>query len=144
MAFIRHLLLLLVLLTACKTAGAPGQRQELRPQQQKSEVTPPQSRITPQSIPRELFPDAPEKTKSVDCFRTLTAHMSVYSVVQKCGRPDEELGSGIYIFVWHMTDGSSIAMGTPSLDKIYDVKYIASVGKELLAVAEKMTTVPAY
>ena len=126
---LRLFLLLSLSLAGCKTVGAPNKRQEPRPKQQKSEATPPQSPVTPQTIPSLIFPNAPEKTQSIDCFRALTAEMSMHAVVQKCGRPDEELGSGFFIFVWHMADGSSIAIGTPSLDKIYDVTYTAPSGK---------------
>jgi hypothetical protein len=51
-----------------------------------------------------MFPNAPEKAQSAGCFRGLKPTMSINSVVQKCGRPDEELGSGLYIFVWHFSD----------------------------------------
>ena len=76
-----------------------------------------------------MFPNAPTKAPTVDCFRSLRPGVSVESVVQKCGRPDEELGSGIYIFVWHLADGSSVSIGTPYLDRIYDVAYSDSSGK---------------
>jgi len=33
--------------------------------------------------------------------------------VARCGRPDEEVGRGIYIFVYHSRDGSEVANGTP-------------------------------
>jgi len=32
--------------------------------------------------------------------------MSVYEVVEKCGRPDDEAGSGVYIFLYHLRDGT--------------------------------------
>jgi hypothetical protein len=86
-------------------------------------TTSPSKPVTPQSIVKELFPNAPEKAKTTECFRSLTPEMSMYAVVQKCGRPDEDLGSGIYIFVYHLHDGSTIAIGTPDLNRIYDVTY---------------------
>jgi hypothetical protein len=55
--------------------------------------------------------------------------MSMNTVVEKCGRPDEELGSGIYIFVWHLADGSTISIGTPYLDRIADVRFTDASGK---------------
>lgn len=81
------------------------------------------------SIPKALFPNAPEKTQSIDCFRGLAPDMSVYAVVQKCGRPDEELGSGIFIFVWHLANGSTVSIGTPYLERIGHVHYTDASGK---------------
>jgi hypothetical protein len=89
----------------------------------------PQETVTPRGIARAMFPNAPEKTKNVSCFRGLTAAMSMNTVVEKCGRPDEELGSGIYIFVWHLADGSTISIGTPYLDRIADVRFTDASGK---------------
>ncbi len=83
----------------------------------------------PETIARAMFPNAPEKAQSLACFRALKPEMSMYTVVQKCGRPDEELGSGIYIFVWHLADGSTVSIGTPSLEKIWDIRYTNASGK---------------
>jgi hypothetical protein len=83
----------------------------------------------PESIAKAMFPNAPEKAKTVACFRALSPEMSMNAVVQKCGRPDEELGSGIYIFVWHLADGSRVSVGTSYLEKIGDIRYTDSSGK---------------
>jgi len=82
-----------------------------------------------QRIARDLFPNAPAKAQTVSCFRVLKPEMSMYAVVQKCGRPDEELGSGIYIFVWHLTDGSTVSVGTPYLERIGDIRWTDASGK---------------
>src|SRR5207245_2574349 len=74
-------------------------------------------------IARAMFPNAPEKTQNVGCFRSLKRGMSIDAVVQKCGRPDEEAGSGIYIFVWDFADGSRVSIGTPYRNSICDVRY---------------------
>jgi|SRR5580700_11267924 hypothetical protein len=89
----------------------------------------PQETDSAQSIPKALFPNAPEKTQGIDCFRGLAPDMSIYAVVQKCGRPDEELGSGIFIFVWHLADGSTVSIGTPYLERIGRVQYTNAAGK---------------
>ena len=104
-------------------------QQSSEPKQQKLKVNPPQETDTPQGIARAMFPNAPEKTQSLGCFRALKPEMSMYTVVQKCGRPDEELGSGIYIFVWHLADGSKVSIGTPYLERIGDIQVTDSSGK---------------
>jgi hypothetical protein len=84
---------------------------------------------TPESIAKAMFPNAPDKTLNIECFRSLTPEMSMYKVVQKCGRPDGEFGSGIYIFVWKLADGSSVSIGTPYLDRIGDVRIADASGR---------------
>jgi len=56
--------------------------------------------------------------------------MSMNTVVEKCGRPDAELGSGLYIFVWRLADGSMVSIGTATLQRIGDVKYTDPSGKK--------------
>jgi len=84
-----------------------------------------------------MFPNAPKKADAVECFRSLTPNMSIHMVVEKCRRPDEETGSGLYIFVWNLRDGSTVAIGTPSLERIYDITYTESSGKSVSLLAPK-------
>lgn len=85
--------------------------------------------VTPQSIVMELFPNAPEKSQTAECFRSLTHKMSMYAVVQECGRPDEEIGSGLYVFVYPLHDGSTVGISTPSLTRIDYATYTDKSGK---------------
>jgi glucose dehydrogenase len=116
----------------------PDARLEPSTKEQGAEAFLQQFRENAKTIPRLAFPDSPEKTQSVDCFRGLTPKMSVYTVVRKCGRPDEEVGSGISIWVWHLKDGSTIAIGTPSLDKIYYVRYTPPSGMSTFLLHKSM------
>src|SRR6266851_2383730 len=121
---IRHLFLFSVLTAGCKTASTPGKQQAPLPDRAKSEASPQESTETHWNIARAMFPAALPKTTNISCFRTLTPKMSMHAVVQKCGRPDEEVGSGgVFIFVWHMPAGLTVSISTPSLERIGDVKY---------------------
>jgi hypothetical protein len=93
-----------------------------------------QPQETPEAIAKAMFPNAPGNKQDINCFRSLTVKMSVNDVVEKCGRPDEELGSGLYIFVWHMADGSVVSIGTPYLEKIGPVR--------LTDASDKTTVLP--
>lgn len=84
---------------------------------------------TSRSVVQEMFPNAPKKEENGECFRSLTPQMSISMVVEKCGRPDEEIGSGIYIFVYHLQDGSTVSIGTPSLNRIDYVVHTDASGK---------------
>jgi hypothetical protein len=95
----------------------------------KAEVVIRASTSPDQKVLQELFPSAPQKAKNGDCFRGFTPRMSIYTVVEKCGRPDEEVGSGIYIFVYHLQDGATVVIGTPDLSRIDHVAYTDASGK---------------
>jgi len=94
-----------------------------------SKIGQPSEQETPEAIAKAMFPNAPDNKRDINCFRSLTVKSSVNDVVQKCGRPDEELGSGLYIFVWHMPDGSAVSIGTPYLERIGPVRLIDASGK---------------
>jgi len=129
------LLVTALTLVACSTAKITDKPSEssaaksLPTTKPATEKPPSQPPTTPRSIVKEMFPNPPERTQSVECFRSFTPEMSIYMVVQMCGRPDEEVGSGIYIFVYHLRDGSTVAVGTAYLNRIDYVIYTDKSGK---------------
>jgi hypothetical protein len=79
----------------------------------------------PQPIPEQIKPpDAPKTARNVECFRSFTNNSAMMDVVRKCGIPDEHQGSGIYIFLYDMDDGSLVAIGTADLKKLLYVNHI--------------------
>ena len=79
----------------------------------------------PQPIPEQIkLPDAPETARNVQCFRTFSRRSAMVDVVRKCGIPDEHQGSGIYIFLYDMDDGSVVAVGTADLKKLLYMNHI--------------------
>lgn len=97
-----------------------------------------ESADTPESIVRAMFAEAPKNKHDVNCFRSIAPTMSVDQVVEKCGRPDAEIGSGLLIFVWNMPGGSSVSIGTSTLDSIGEVRfYDASTRKTSLLAKDK-------
>jgi hypothetical protein len=122
------ILALLLASAGCQRTNPTEQRSAAKPLVE----APPSQPVTPQSIVKDMFPGAPEKTQSVACFRSLTPEMSIDMVVQRCGRPDEEIGSGLYVFVYHLRDGSSVTVSTPYLDRIYYVGYTDARGQDVI------------
>ncbi len=59
-----------------------------------------------------MFPNAPQTSRKLATFRTLKRGMSMSAVVRRCGEPDELGGSGIAIFIYHLEDGSLVAIGS--------------------------------
>jgi hypothetical protein len=79
----------------------------------------------PQPIPDELkLPDAPKTVRDVSCYTSFTTGSSMQDVVRKCGVPDEHQGSGIYIFLYDMSDGSVVAIGTSEFKHLMYVNHI--------------------
>jgi hypothetical protein len=81
----------------------------------------------PQPIPEQIkLPDAPKTVRYAQCFRGFTSNSTMADVVRKCGVPDEHQGSGIYIFLYDMDDGSLVAVGTADLKKLLYLNHIQS------------------
>jgi hypothetical protein len=79
----------------------------------------------PQAIPDEIkLPDAPETARTIRCFRSFTSNSAMTDVVKKCGIPDEHQGSGIWIFLYDMEDGSVVAVGTADLKRLLYIDHI--------------------
>ena len=69
-----------------------------------------------QPIPEQLrIPGAPKTARRVGCFTSFNKTSTMVDVVRKCGIPDKHEGSGVYIFVYYMTDCSMVSVGTPDL-----------------------------
>jgi hypothetical protein len=87
----------------------------------------------PQPIPPQIkLPDAPKTAREAKCFASFTTTSSMTDVVRKCGIPDEHQGSGIYIFLYDMADGSVVVIGTADLKKLMYVNQITDRGSHSL------------
>jgi Carboxypeptidase regulatory-like domain len=79
----------------------------------------------PQPIPEQIkLPDAPKTARNVQCFGAFKESSTMIDVVRKCGIPDEHQGSGIFIFLYDMDDGSFVAIGTADLKKLLYINHI--------------------
>ena len=81
----------------------------------------------PQAIPDEIkVPDAAKTARDIRCFSSFTSNSAMTDVVRRCGIPDEHQGSGIYIFLYVMQDGSVVAAGTGNLKRLLYVDHIST------------------
>jgi hypothetical protein len=79
----------------------------------------------PQPIPEQIkLPDAPKTARNVQCFGAFKESSTMIDVVRKCGIPDQHQGSGIFIFLYDMDDGSFVAIGTADLKKLLYINHI--------------------
>jgi len=85
---------------------------------ERCETTPP-SPYDSQPIPEQLkIPDAPKTARQVSCFTSFNKNSTMLDVIRKCGIPDKHMGSGVYIFVYYMTDCSTVSVSTPDLKRL--------------------------
>jgi hypothetical protein len=78
----------------------------------------------------QMFPKAPKTTRDLAHFRSLKRTMSMSDVVNQCGEPDELGGSGIAIFIYHLDDGSLVAIGaTGTTGPLLYASHITAGGK---------------
>jgi hypothetical protein len=81
-------------------------------------------------FPRELvLPDAPKTARDIEAFRSLRGAMTMADVVRKCGLPDDDVGSGIHIFIYRLRDGSTVNIGTANLKSLIYVRHVDKSGK---------------
>jgi len=86
----------------------------------------------------EMVPNPPKTVRELACFRSFTKGTSINDVVKKCGGPDELGGSGINIFVYHLDDGSLVAIGGTGLKSpILYANHIETGGKATSLIATK-------
>jgi len=77
-----------------------------------------------------MFPKAPETSRDLADFRNLKRTMSMMDIVRRCGKPDELGGSGIAIFIYHLDDGSLVAIGaTGATGPILYANHIETSGR---------------
>jgi len=78
----------------------------------------------------EMFPKAPKTVRDLAHFRALKRTMSMLELVGRCGEPDELGGSGINIFIYHLDDGSLVAIGATGTTGLFlYANHIAATGK---------------
>ncbi len=78
----------------------------------------------------DMFPKAVKTSRDLADFLKLKRTMSMTDIVRRCGEPDEVGGSGIAIFVYHLNDGSLVAIGsTGATGRILYANHIDTGGK---------------
>ena len=78
----------------------------------------------------EMFPKAAKTVRDLARFHALRRTMSMLEVVGQCGEPDELGGSGINIFIYHLDDGSLVAVGATGVTApLLYANHIARTGK---------------
>jgi len=77
----------------------------------------------------ESFPHAPETARDAKCFQSLHGDISMYTVVDKCGRPDSGGGTEIGFYEYRMADGSTVTIHWTDMIHIGDIVQSEKSGK---------------
>jgi len=67
-------------------------------------------------ILKTLLPNAPAIAHDPVNFRTLKRSMTVSEIASRCGLPDELGGSGVYVFSYHLTDGTFVNISATGIN----------------------------
>lgn len=77
----------------------------------------------PMNVPvLPLATKAPRPTLA--SFSALPKVISFPELVRRVGEPDEDIGSGVYIFIYHLADGSKVSVYTVDGKNIGDISHI--------------------
>ncbi len=87
--------------------------------------------LTKAMLPRAMQPRyVPATTRSIASFRLITDRLSMKQVVEVFGLPDRDIGSGIYIYVYDLADGSHVIIGSPDGKRLLYVIHSLANGQK--------------
>ena len=91
-----------------------------------------------EQLPRAMLPESiPPSAASVTAFLRIKAGMSMKEVVEICGLPAKDIGSGIHIYVYELADGSQVRIGTPDGEAVFYVVQVMESGAERELIRNK-------
>lgn len=64
---------------------------------------------------------------SIQSFAFIADGTTMQQVISSLGVPDSDIGSGIHIFVYSLSDGSEVRIGSPDGSAIWYVRHGAAV-----------------
>lgn len=73
--------------------------------------------------PRSAAGRAPHASLAI--FSALPADITYPQLIRRAGSPDDDIGSGIYVFRYHLADGSIVFVGTPDRKRLLYVTHVA-------------------
>jgi len=89
----------------------------------------------PQQIAAELqVSEFPATARTMDSFRKITPEMTMRDVVSLCGLPDSDVGSGLSVFEYKLSNGSVVLIGTADQKHLL---YVTHGNEQLLGDSRK-------
>ena len=81
------------------------------------------------STEQALAQQIPPTARTIEAFRRIEPQMSMMQVIDICGVPDEDTGSGIHIYVYKLSDRSLVRIGTPDKKRLIYVVHVLPNGE---------------
>jgi hypothetical protein len=82
----------------------------------------------------------PATARSIEPFHKIKVGMSMQQVIAICGLPDADIGSGIYIYVYNLTDGSQVLISAVNKNRISAINHALGKFKGLAGNERQLTT----
>ena len=81
------------------------------------------------STEQALAQQIPPTARTIEAFRRIEPQMSMKQVIDICGVPDEDIGSGIHIYVYKLSDRSLVRIGTPDKKRLIYIVHVLPNGE---------------
>ena len=81
------------------------------------------------STEQALAQQIPPTARTIEAFRRIEPQMSMKQVIDICGVPDEDIGSGIHIYVYKLSDRSLVRIGTPDKKRLTYIVHVLPNGE---------------
>ena len=84
-----------------------------------------------EQLPAAMLPaKIPPTAHTIAPFNRVKPGVSMKQLVAACDLPDADIGSGIHIYVYELSDGSSVRIGTPDGERVtYVVQVLVNGGE---------------
>jgi hypothetical protein len=80
------------------------------------------------SLPTVTSPKTPLTARAIEQFRQIKRGMSMAQLKTICGEPDADIGSGLNIYLYYLSDGSTVTIGGGStISYIHHVKPVNKI-----------------
>src|SRR5438067_6794354 len=91
------------------------------------------------STEQALAQRTPPTARTIEVFHRIKRQMSMKQVIDICGVPDEDIGSGIHIYVYKLADGSLLRIGTPDKKRLIYVAHVLPNGeaRSIIQISER-------
>jgi hypothetical protein len=84
-----------------------------------------------QQLPTAMEPQkVPPTARTLEAFQRISKETSMARVIETLGLPDKDIGSGIYIYVYELADGSQVIIGSPDGKQILYMSHVLKNGEK--------------
>ena len=73
--------------------------------------------------PTPIAPPAAQVSRSIGSFRFIGPETTMQQVITKLGTPDRDIGSGLYVYAYRLSDGTDVLIGSADGSHILYVRH---------------------